>query len=298
MTLVAACFSLRLFRMGGVQRMVLGGVTAGFVLYVVTKIIGDLGNAGFVSAPVAAWSPGRRGLSVRRVRVAPPGGRLMGRAIARRIRACPPWRGLAARARAGVRPRFSCGVARWPQRRRRRAAERDPGKLYVDADKLIYDKDHDVVTADGGVVLYYKNRVLQGDHVVYDRKAQARVRRGHVKLTDEHGNVTYSPRARADRGFRQRLRRRGAGDHRRQDPLDLAAHRALERFRHRVAKRRLHRLRALQGASRMAAAMAGARRRDHREPGHPHDLFPRRLFRRLRRAGRLHAVFFRPPTRP
>jgi lipopolysaccharide export system permease protein len=57
MTLVAACFSLRLFRMGGVQRMILGGVTAGFVLYVVTKIVGDLGNAGFVSAPFAAWSP-------------------------------------------------------------------------------------------------------------------------------------------------------------------------------------------------------------------------------------------------
>jgi lipopolysaccharide export system permease protein len=57
MTLVAACFSLRLFRMGGVQRMVLGGVSAGFVLYVATKVIGDLGNAGLVSAPVAAWSP-------------------------------------------------------------------------------------------------------------------------------------------------------------------------------------------------------------------------------------------------
>ena len=57
MTLVAACFSLRLFRMGGVQRMVLGGVAAGFVLYVATKIIGDLGGAGFVSAPLAAWSP-------------------------------------------------------------------------------------------------------------------------------------------------------------------------------------------------------------------------------------------------
>jgi lipopolysaccharide export system permease protein len=57
MTLVAACFSLRLFRMGGVQSMVLGGVSAGFVLYVATKIIGDLGAAGFVSAPVAAWSP-------------------------------------------------------------------------------------------------------------------------------------------------------------------------------------------------------------------------------------------------
>ena len=57
MTLVAACFSLRLFRSGGVQRMVLGGVTAGFVLYVGSKIIGDLGNAGLVSTPVAAWSP-------------------------------------------------------------------------------------------------------------------------------------------------------------------------------------------------------------------------------------------------
>jgi lipopolysaccharide export system permease protein len=57
MTLVAACFSLRLFRMGGVQRMVLGGVAAGFVLYVVTKIVGDLGSAGFVSASFAAWSP-------------------------------------------------------------------------------------------------------------------------------------------------------------------------------------------------------------------------------------------------
>jgi lipopolysaccharide export system permease protein len=57
MTLVAACFSLRLFRMGGVQRMVLGGVAAGFVLYVAAKIVGDLGNAGIVSAPVAAWAP-------------------------------------------------------------------------------------------------------------------------------------------------------------------------------------------------------------------------------------------------
>ena len=57
MTLIAACFSLRLFRMGGVQRMVLGGVAAGFVLYVASKIIGDLGNAGLVSAPFAAWSP-------------------------------------------------------------------------------------------------------------------------------------------------------------------------------------------------------------------------------------------------
>jgi lipopolysaccharide export system permease protein len=58
MVLVAACFSLRFFRMGGVEFMVSGGVAAGFVLYVATKVINDLGEAGFISAPVAGWSPG------------------------------------------------------------------------------------------------------------------------------------------------------------------------------------------------------------------------------------------------
>ena len=57
MVLVAACFSLRFFRMGGVENMVSGGVAAGFVLYVATKLVNDLGGAGFFSAPVAGWSP-------------------------------------------------------------------------------------------------------------------------------------------------------------------------------------------------------------------------------------------------
>ena len=58
MVLVAACFSLRFFRMGGVEVMVSGGVAAGFVLYVATKVINDLGEAGFISPVSAGWSPG------------------------------------------------------------------------------------------------------------------------------------------------------------------------------------------------------------------------------------------------
>ena len=73
-------------------------------------------------------------------------------------------------------------------------AAHDPAKLYLDADKLNYDKNNDVVIADGAVVLYYKGRVLQGDHVVYDRKAKRVRASGRVKLTDEHGNVTYAAR--------------------------------------------------------------------------------------------------------
>jgi lipopolysaccharide export system permease protein len=58
MVLVAACFSLRFFRMGGIEYMVSGGVIAGFVLYVATKVVSDLGGAGFVNATVAGWAPG------------------------------------------------------------------------------------------------------------------------------------------------------------------------------------------------------------------------------------------------
>jgi LPS-assembly protein len=74
------------------------------------------------------------------------------------------------------------------------AAARNPDKLNIEADHLVYDRDHNTVTATGSVVLYYKGRVLQADHVVYDR-ASKRVRAdGRAKFTDEHGNVQYSPK--------------------------------------------------------------------------------------------------------
>jgi lipopolysaccharide export system permease protein len=57
MVLVAASVSLRFFRFGGVARMVLSGVVAGFALYVGTQIAEDLGAAGLFSAAFAAWTP-------------------------------------------------------------------------------------------------------------------------------------------------------------------------------------------------------------------------------------------------
>src|SRR5919112_488350 len=58
MVIVAASVSLRFFRFGGVARMVLGGVAAGFMLYVATRLMEDLGGSGLVSPVVAAWFPG------------------------------------------------------------------------------------------------------------------------------------------------------------------------------------------------------------------------------------------------
>lgn len=57
MVLIAATVSMRMFRLGSVQRFVVGGIVAGFVLYVVSKLAIDLGRAGAISPFVAAWAP-------------------------------------------------------------------------------------------------------------------------------------------------------------------------------------------------------------------------------------------------
>lgn len=57
MVLIAATVSLRVFRFGSVGQMILGGVVAGFMLYVVTKLASDLATAGAVAPVVAAWAP-------------------------------------------------------------------------------------------------------------------------------------------------------------------------------------------------------------------------------------------------
>ena len=57
MVLIAAAFSLRFFRFGGIGKMVGSGLGAGFVLYLLTKMVADLGSSGLLSVPVAAWAP-------------------------------------------------------------------------------------------------------------------------------------------------------------------------------------------------------------------------------------------------
>lgn len=58
MILIAAAVSLRVSRFGGLGKMILGGIIAGFVLYVLSELAKDLGGAGIVPPVVAAWAPG------------------------------------------------------------------------------------------------------------------------------------------------------------------------------------------------------------------------------------------------
>jgi lipopolysaccharide export system permease protein len=57
MVLLAASVSLRFFRMGGVQKVVLGGVGAGFLLYVLAKVSGDMSKAELIPPMLAAALP-------------------------------------------------------------------------------------------------------------------------------------------------------------------------------------------------------------------------------------------------
>jgi len=57
MVLIAATVSLRFARLGGLGVMILSGIGAGFVLYVVTKMAKDLGTAGLIQPAAAAWTP-------------------------------------------------------------------------------------------------------------------------------------------------------------------------------------------------------------------------------------------------
>lgn len=57
MTLIAAVVSLRFARLGQSGVLILGGILAGFALYVVSVLVKAFGNAGYVPAFIAAWAP-------------------------------------------------------------------------------------------------------------------------------------------------------------------------------------------------------------------------------------------------
>ena len=57
MVLLAGAVSLRFFRFGGVQKMVLSGVASGFLLYVLSKVTEDLSKAELMPPIAAAWLP-------------------------------------------------------------------------------------------------------------------------------------------------------------------------------------------------------------------------------------------------
>lgn len=62
MCLVAAGFSMRPARRGGVTQMISGGLSAGFALFMFSKIAEEFGQSGALPVVLAAWAPAASGL--------------------------------------------------------------------------------------------------------------------------------------------------------------------------------------------------------------------------------------------
>lgn len=62
MALLAAGFSMRHSRRGGVAQMIGAGVAAGFVLFVLDRITAEFGESGALPVVIAAWVPAASGL--------------------------------------------------------------------------------------------------------------------------------------------------------------------------------------------------------------------------------------------
>ncbi len=62
MALLAAGFSMRPARRGGVAQMIGSGIAAGFLLFVLTKVSEEFGQSGALPAFLAAWVPSAAGL--------------------------------------------------------------------------------------------------------------------------------------------------------------------------------------------------------------------------------------------
>jgi lipopolysaccharide export system permease protein len=62
MALVAAGFSMRPVRRGGVAQMILSGVASGFALFTISKVAEEFGQSGALPAILAAWAPAGAGL--------------------------------------------------------------------------------------------------------------------------------------------------------------------------------------------------------------------------------------------
>ena len=192
MVLVAAAFSLRFVRFGGIGKMVASGVVAGFALYVVTKLVANMGGAGLLSAPVAGMGAGAGRQFVGCACVAASGGWLMGQRNSPALR-----RADTVRVRAVARGFALAGataLAFSALLQPLRAQTASPERMAVEAQELIQDNTKNTVTAHGNVQVYYKGRTLEADQVIYDRNTSRVYAEGHAKLTEKDGQVSYAER--------------------------------------------------------------------------------------------------------
>lgn len=85
-------------------------------------------------------------------------------------------------ARADTSPAAAATSKNYPQ----------SGEVLMQADKLTYDSDNEIVTASGHVEIAYDGRVLMADRVTYDQKRDIVTADGNVSLLETTGEVAFA----------------------------------------------------------------------------------------------------------
>jgi LPS-assembly protein len=70
------------------------------------------------------------------------------------------------------------------------------------ADRVTYDRDKGIVTAQGHVEAWQNDHVLRADKVVFDRNTNVAAASGHVSLTEPDGQVVFSDYAELTQGMK------------------------------------------------------------------------------------------------
>ena len=164
--------------------------------------------------------------------------------------------------------------------------------MLVQAVEVDYDYNNSRVSAVGNVQMFYNGTSVEADKVIYDQKTKRLHAEGNIRMTDADGKITYANIMDLSDDYRD-----GFVDSLRVDTADADAdggdpRRPLQRQLHRVRKRRLYRLRALQGRSEEAAVVAGQGRAHHSRPERQDAVLRERAARILRRPDGVSAVFF------
>ena len=75
-------------------------------------------------------------------------------------------------------------------------------KMFVEAAEVRYDIDKNIASAEGNVRVYYHNRVLESDRLIYDRSSGRVYAEGHAKLTEADGTMYRGDRFDLTEDFR------------------------------------------------------------------------------------------------
>ena len=135
--------------------------------------------------------------------------------------------------------------------------------MLLQADEVRYDYTNNTVSAVGNVQIYYGGATIEADQVVYDQKTKRLRAEGNARLTEPDGRITYGQNIDLTDDYRDGFVELAAARDPGRYTLCGAARRSLERQLHGPAEQRLHRVRALQGRSAEAAAVAGKGGPDH-----------------------------------